>query len=157
MPVLHVWNASDVIVFKRSMNTGYAGRLGTFFRLWLPIDVDLRRLPTGAWLVGGIAGGLLVATVLVALVVATLGCLARRDRSTACAVAVLAFPFLFSAQPGTWFWEDGRYIVFLSPLLAIVLAAGIEALAGWPLLRARAHRRPALRAGLPSPRSGRVL
>ena len=25
MPVLEVWNASDVIVFKRSMATGYAG------------------------------------------------------------------------------------------------------------------------------------
>jgi NAD(P) transhydrogenase subunit beta len=25
MPVLHVWEASNVIVFKRSMNTGYAG------------------------------------------------------------------------------------------------------------------------------------
>lgn len=25
MPVLHVWNAKDVIVFKRSMNPGYAG------------------------------------------------------------------------------------------------------------------------------------
>jgi H+-translocating NAD(P) transhydrogenase subunit beta len=25
MPILHVWNAHDVIIFKRSMNTGYAG------------------------------------------------------------------------------------------------------------------------------------
>ena len=25
MPVLHVWEASDVIVFKRSMASGYAG------------------------------------------------------------------------------------------------------------------------------------
>jgi NAD(P) transhydrogenase subunit beta len=25
MPVLHVWEAADVVVFKRSMNTGYAG------------------------------------------------------------------------------------------------------------------------------------
>ncbi|MCV2509181.1 MAG: NAD(P)(+) transhydrogenase (Re/Si-specific) subunit beta, partial [Neisseriaceae bacterium] len=25
MPVLEVWNAKDVIIFKRSMNTGYAG------------------------------------------------------------------------------------------------------------------------------------
>ncbi|MEF1220678.1 NAD(P)(+) transhydrogenase (Re/Si-specific) subunit beta, partial [Photobacterium damselae] len=25
MPVLEVWNARNVIVFKRSMNTGYAG------------------------------------------------------------------------------------------------------------------------------------
>ncbi|NMV12553.1 Re/Si-specific NAD(P)(+) transhydrogenase subunit beta, partial [Vibrio parahaemolyticus] len=25
MPVLEVWNAKNVVVFKRSMNTGYAG------------------------------------------------------------------------------------------------------------------------------------
>ena len=25
MPVLHVWNAKEVVIFKRSMNTGYAG------------------------------------------------------------------------------------------------------------------------------------
>jgi len=25
MPVLHVWKASQVVVFKRSMATGYAG------------------------------------------------------------------------------------------------------------------------------------
>jgi len=25
MPVLHVWEASNVIVFKRSMSSGYAG------------------------------------------------------------------------------------------------------------------------------------
>ena len=25
MPVLHVWEAGEVVVFKRSMNTGYAG------------------------------------------------------------------------------------------------------------------------------------
>ncbi len=25
MPVLHVWEATDVVVFKRSMATGYAG------------------------------------------------------------------------------------------------------------------------------------
>ena len=25
MPVLEVWKAADVVVFKRSMNTGYAG------------------------------------------------------------------------------------------------------------------------------------
>jgi len=25
MPVLHVWEAANVVVFKRSMNTGYAG------------------------------------------------------------------------------------------------------------------------------------
>ena len=31
MPVLEVWNAKDVVVFKRSMNAGYAGVQKTLF------------------------------------------------------------------------------------------------------------------------------
>jgi hypothetical protein len=42
------------------------------------------------------------------------------------AVSVVAFPFLFAAQPGTWFWMDGRYIVFLGPLLALSVVSGVE-------------------------------
>jgi H+-translocating NAD(P) transhydrogenase subunit beta len=33
MPVLHVWEAKNVIVFKRSMNTGYAGVQNPLFFL----------------------------------------------------------------------------------------------------------------------------
>jgi 4-amino-4-deoxy-L-arabinose transferase-like glycosyltransferase len=122
-----------------AVNTGYGGRLSIFFRLWLPIDADLRRLPTGLWLVGGTVGGVLVVAVFIALAVAALLCLLRKDRSAALVVAVLLFPFLFAAQPGTWFWQDGRYIVFLGPLLALVGVAGIEGLGQ----RARAWgRRP---------------
>jgi hypothetical protein len=56
---------------------------------------------------------------------------ARRDRTSAVAVGLLAFPLLFAAQPGTWYWEDGRYIVFLSPLLALVLVAAVEPVGQW--------------------------
>jgi hypothetical protein len=59
----------------------------------------------------------------------------RRDRLAALVVALLLFPLLFAAQPGTWFWEDGRYIVFLGPLLALILVGGIE-----EMLRRARHR-----------------
>ncbi len=123
-----------------AMNSGYAGRLGIFFRIWLPLSVDLRHLPSGSFLFGATVGDLLLAIVLAVVVVALLACLMRRDRATVLAVAVLAFPFLFAAQPGTWFWEDGRYIVFLSPLLALVLVAGGESIIGWLGRRQRSHR-----------------
>jgi len=53
----------------------------------------------------------------------------RRDRATAIGVSLLVFPLLYAAQPGTWYWQDGRYIVFLSPLLALALVAATEPVA----------------------------
>jgi hypothetical protein len=70
--------------------------------------------------------------VLTALAGSLVACVIRRDRASAFAVALLAFPLIFAAQPGTWYWNDGRYIVFLSPLLAIVLAAGLDGASRWP-------------------------
>jgi len=112
-----------------ALNTGFGGRLGVFFRLALPIDVDLRRLVTGSFLVSGAAEAALGVVVFGAIVVAVLACLARRDRTSALAAGVLAFPLIFAAQPGTWYWQDGRYISFLSPLLALMLVGAIDPMA----------------------------
>jgi hypothetical protein len=110
-------------------NTGFGGRLHVFFDRSLPVDLDLRRLPTGTPVLGGGTGTLLAIVVFAVVGVAVVVCLLRRDRATAIGAGVLAFPFIYAAQPGTWYWEDGRYIIFLSPLLAIVLVAAIEPVA----------------------------
>jgi hypothetical protein len=112
------------------LNTGFGGRFDVFFRRAFPIDLDLRRLGSGAPVIGG-SGGTVLTVVLVGIVgAAVVVCLARRGRASAIGVALLAFPLIYAAQPGTWFWADGRYIVFLSPLLAMALVASIEPLAG---------------------------
>jgi hypothetical protein len=116
-----------------SLNTGFWGRLGIFARLSLPIELDLRRLQSGIFLFGGAGGGarhalgVVVAVGVITVVASTvLLCVARGGRWLALGVSVLVFPLLFAWQPGTWFWEDGRYIVFLGPLLALTVAAGLE-------------------------------
>ncbi len=114
-----------------ALNTGFGGRLRVFFRLSLPIDVDLRRLVSGSFLIGGAGAVALGVLVFGTIAAAVLVGLARRDRASAMAVGLLAFPLLFAAQPGTWYWEDGRYIVFLSPLLALVLVAAVEPAGRW--------------------------
>jgi hypothetical protein len=133
------------------MNTGFGDRLGVFFRNALPIEVDLRRLVSGTFVVGGAPNsgtlhtlGVAIAVVVYAVLAgATVLCIARGGRWSAVGLAVVAFPLLFAAQPGTWYWSDGRYVVFLGPLLAIVLAAGVEQL----VRRAPRHRthRPRVR------------
>jgi hypothetical protein len=112
-------------------NTGFGGRLHVFFDRSLPIDLNLRRLVIGSPVFGGGGGTALTMAVLAVMAVAIVVCLLRRDRVSALAVGVVAFPFIYAAQPGTWYWEDGRYIIFLSPLLAIVAVAAIEPTACW--------------------------
>jgi hypothetical protein len=116
-----------------SYNTGFWGRLSVFGRLSMPIELNLRRLGTGTFLFGGTGAGLrhaLGVAVTVAVIAiaafATVLCAIRGGRWLALALSVAAFPFLFAAQPGTWFWADGRYIVFLGPLLALSVVSGIE-------------------------------
>jgi hypothetical protein len=127
------------------LNTGFGGRFDVFFRRAFLIDLDLRHLGTGEPVIGG-TGGTVLAVVLVSMVVAAvLVCLARRDRVSAIGVALVVFPLIYAAQPGTWFWADGRYIVFLSPLLAMALVASIEPLLG--VARAVSMRRAAHATG----------
>jgi len=64
----------------------------------------------------------------------------------AAGVAVVAFPFLYAAFPTSWYWVDGRYGVYLPPLL-VLLAVWVlpSALAGRSGHRAHpvpAHARP---------------
>jgi hypothetical protein len=118
-----------------TLNTGFWGRLNIFGRLSLPIGLDLRRLGSGTFLFGGTGAGLrhalgagVTVVVLVLTGAAVVFCALRGGRWLAMAATVLAFPFLFAGQPGTWFWSDGRYIVFLGPLLALNVAPGLEEL-----------------------------
>jgi hypothetical protein len=40
------------------------------------------------------------------------------------------FPFLYAAFPTSWFWNDGRYVIALTPVLSLVIAGGL-----WQILR----------------------
>ena len=116
-----------------SLNTGYWGRMSVFLHFSVPTELNLRRLGTGSFLFGASGSGVRHAfgvsvTILlcVVLALAVVLCASRGGRWLAMAAAVVAFPFLFAAQPGTWYWTDGRYIVFLGPLLALAAVPGLE-------------------------------
>jgi hypothetical protein len=118
------------------LNPGYAGRLRIFFKYTLPMYANLRRLITGQWLFGGSGSPLhsvlvplataLLALVLLAILVL---CFLRGGRCIALGVALVLYPFLIALQPGTWYWEDGRYAVYLGPLLALAVAVACAELA----------------------------
>jgi len=138
------------------LNTGYTGRLETIFRKSLPTELGLRppgmgfgRDATNRWVLDTSSSFthalllLLLAAVALCIFAAVVLCVLRGGRALAMAAALVAFPFLAAAQPGTWWWQDGRYLVYLGPLLAIVLAIGCDEAAGrWAARRSdRARRR----------------
>jgi dolichyl-phosphate-mannose-protein mannosyltransferase len=121
------------------LNPGYAGRLGVIFRKALPTELGLRpsslgfgQDATNRWVLDRSASlthallVLLLAGVAVCIVAAVVLCVVRGGRALAMVAALVMFPFLAAAQPGTWYWQDGRYLVYFGPLLAIVLAIGCD-------------------------------
>jgi hypothetical protein len=140
------------------LNTGYAGRLGIILRKGLPAELGLRppmmgfgRDATNRWVLDKSASFthalllLLLTAVVVCIGASVVLCALRGGRALAIAVALVAFPFVAAAQPGTWYWQDGRYLVYLGPLLAIVLAMSCDEVGRrWT---ARARNVAALRLG----------
>ena len=61
-------------------------------------------------------------------------------------IFVAAFPFLYAAQPFTWYWHDARYAIFLAPLLGLVLVSLVCEAGMWAL--GYAQSAPAIMAAL---------
>ena len=104
----------------------YPGTLGTrataLVTHALPLALGLQVPGTGAWTGGPVLGITAYVVVLVSLIAGVVWALVRhRPRTVVCLVAfVVAYPVIYSLLPGTWYWQDGRYIVYLPYLLVVV-------------------------------------
>jgi 4-amino-4-deoxy-L-arabinose transferase-like glycosyltransferase len=78
--------------------------------------------PTWATLVGEIAYTAVLVGVLVWIVV-----LIRRKQALVLVGAALAFPFLYAYSPLSYSWQDGRYGLFLAPILSLLVVSGVQA------------------------------
>ncbi len=107
----------------------YLTRLGVFFSHALPVELGLRYMWSGNWLGGtgfGLSVYVVIAVVVTALVVRGLLAVRNgRDGAVRCALALglVEFPFLYAAIPGSAYWLDGRYGVYLAPLMVLFLVA----------------------------------
>ncbi|HMD46522.1 MAG TPA: hypothetical protein VKG43_10200 [Acidimicrobiales bacterium] len=138
------------------LGEGYGTRLSIFFHDTLPIALGVRGVPGGSWVGGPVLGPVLFALGLMLLAAALVRALwlARLGRRCAThlalALGVLAFPLEAAAVPTSGYWFDGRYGVFLGPLVVVLLALAV---AGPPRLTterpghfgARHRGRPAVR------------
>jgi hypothetical protein len=120
---------------------GYLGRLGIFPRYVLPMLFSLRQQYTGSWLGGHLVGRGLFLILIGALTASLVACIRRGGGAAAIGLGAIAFPFLLAISPATWFWRDGRYVVFAVPLLVLVLAVGADVLVAKGMSTPSWHRR----------------
>jgi hypothetical protein len=113
------------------ISTNYWSRFNVAFNDFVPIALGLRLLYHPETIKGPVGETVEIAILvaLLALALATAWLFFRTGKALgvlACGVGVIAFPFLLAANDKTWFWQDGRYSVDLSFLVAIFAAAGLS-------------------------------
>jgi hypothetical protein len=101
----------------------YLSRFRGFFTATLPMALDLRIPFALDWALGAVLSGLLL---LVALGWVAFLVLRRREQLGPLVVVVLAFPFLYAASSFTWLVEEPRYLVLLTPVLALLVAEALR-------------------------------
>ena len=109
--------------------TGYLGRLQLLFTHAAPIALGVRVEGAGAWLWSAPFGVM----VLIALAAATVASAALLISNVAARVLiyfVCAFPFIYAAFSATFFWNDARYVVYLTPILALLWMGALWKTAG---------------------------
>jgi len=116
----------------------YRARLSIFFHEVLPTQLGLRTVPGGAWVGGSTVGHTLFVILLcvIAVLLARAAWMARLGRVAApllaVGVAVVAFPFVYTYFPTSWYWVDARYGVYLPPLLVVLAVWSLPAVISTP-------------------------
>jgi hypothetical protein len=119
----------------------------------LPLQLGVRALGSGDWVGGNGVGQLLYAVVLLLIAAACARAvwIALATRSTlvpaALAAGVVAYPFLYAAFPGTAFWNDGRYGIYLPALIVVLFATSLGTLRAGSS-DTESERRPVARGAL---------
>jgi hypothetical protein len=103
----------------------FADRLRGLGTHALPIALGLRLQRTGSWVVSPAVGRTLYGASLVALVV-VLGYLLVRRQARVLVVFCVFAPVMFAIAP-TIAWIDGRYALYLAPVLSLLLVVGVGA------------------------------
>ena len=102
----------------------YGAKLSVFFHDMLPLQLGLRNVLRGTWVGGPVVGKTLYVVLLVLVAAAVVRAVwlslrqAGRLIPVALAAGVVCFPLLYAAAPGTGYWFDGRYGIYLPFLVA---------------------------------------
>ncbi len=103
----------------------YHRRLDTFFTHVAPLLIGTRIEGAGAWEGPATFAVVVTAVVAAALVGAAVVVWLGVPAARFLVVFVVTFPFLYAAFPSNWFWNDGRYGIWATPFLALLLCGGL--------------------------------
>ncbi|HUE08164.1 MAG TPA: hypothetical protein VMP41_12110 [Acidimicrobiales bacterium] len=112
----------------------YGERLSVFFHYMLPLQLGVRTVGSGEWVGGSTVGQLLYAVLLILIAAACVRAMwVAVGKRTALvpvslAAGVVAYPFLYAAAPGTAYWQDGRYGIYLPALVVVLFATSLGTL-----------------------------
>jgi hypothetical protein len=112
----------------------YGERLSVFFHYMLPLQLGARTVASGEWVGGNTVGKVLYAVVLILIAAACARAVwvAVGKGTTlvpaAVAASVIAYPFFYAAAPGTAYWQDGRYGIYLPALVVVLFAVSLGTL-----------------------------
>ena len=94
----------------------------------VPMVLGLRLRGTGAWVAGAPVSGALYVLLAAALLV-WLAVLCAKGRALPLVIFVAFFPLAYTYSTFSWYWTDGRYALYLAPVLALLGASALSALA----------------------------
>jgi len=117
----------------------FTQRLVTYFSHVAPLALGLRLRSNGGWLVPSPLGFALY-VLLGALLVVWSVVLAYRRRVLLPVLWLAPFPFLYAYSSYAVYWNDGRYALYLAPLLALLVASGVYGFRAWSRLPGRFGR-----------------
>ncbi len=114
----------------------YGAKLSVFFHDMLPLQLGLRTVVSGTWVGGPTVGKALYALILLLVAAALVRAVwlsvrvSGRLVPVALAAGVVCYPFLYAAAPGTGYWFDGRYGIYLPALVAALVGTVLCAPSG---------------------------
>src|SRR5207244_2067209 len=103
-------------------HNSYLDHLKGFFKLGLPGALGVRLPLSTQWVVSAALGLGLYAVILAGLGVAAF--VSRRKLGPLLVIGI-AYPFVFALSPYSWYLNEPRYLLLLSPVLVLVIAAGL--------------------------------
>lgn len=119
---------------RMSYSSTFSGRLHVFFNDELPLQFGLIRFndPVGLFVPrSGIRHDVVIVALVMVVAAAAISAITAGGARRGIGLTMVVTPLLFAASPATWFWIDGRYGVYLTPLLVLTLAIGVERLIRW--------------------------
>ena len=129
---------TDFATLQGSSDGGFSlwNRISIFFHYVLPMQFGLRQYYSGAVIfLPHRLFQVLVLVILVALIASIVaGIKAGGIRRSFCLVTLFT-PVIYVVSPATGFWQDGRYAIYLAPILWITLAIGAQECFSWQRIR----------------------